>query len=67
MQAVILFDGNPATVLAGEGSNLDTVNLSENVFLSMLRIQERNLAFVTLEIQIVDHYKTFQLVKKKIV
>jgi hypothetical protein len=67
VQAVILFDGNSATVLAGEGSNLHTVNLSENVFASILRIQKRNFAFVTLEIKIVDHLKTFQLVKKKIV
>jgi hypothetical protein len=65
VQAVILLDSNPATVLAGEGLNLHPVNSSENIFLSVLRIQERNLAFVTLEIEIVDHYKTFQLVKKK--
>lgn len=55
MQAVILFDGNSATVLAGEGSNLHTVNLSENIFASILRIQKRNFAFITLEIKIVDH------------
>lgn len=55
MQAVILFDGNPATVLAGVGSNLYTANLSENIFVPVLGIQKRDFAFVTLEIKIVDH------------
>lgn len=65
MQAVRLTDSDPATVGAGEGSNLDTFDLAKDVTIPVFRIQERNLAFVTLEIEIVDHYKTFQLVKKK--
>ena len=65
MQAVRLTDSDPTTVRAGEGSNLDTFDRSKDVLLSTNRVEERNLAFVTLEIEIVDHYKTFQLVKKK--
>lgn len=65
MQAVRLANSDPATVGAGEGSNLDTFDRSKDVLLSTNRVEERNLAFVTLEIEIVDHYKTFQLVKKK--
>ena len=67
MQAVILFDGNPATVLAGVGSNLYTVNLSEDILVPVFGIQERNFAFVTLEIKIVGHLQNLPLVKKKIV
>ena len=55
MQTVILFDGNPATVLAGVGTNLYTINLPENVFVPVLRIQKTDFALVTLEIKIVDH------------
>lgn len=67
MQAVRLADSDPATVRAGEGSNLDTFDGSKNIFLPVDGIKKRNLAFVTLEIEIVDHLQTFQLVKKKIV
>ena len=67
MQAVVLADRDTATVWAGEGLNLDAIDLAKDVLASSNWIEERNLAFVTLEIEIVDHYKTFQLVKKKTV
>lgn len=66
MESVGLSDSDPATVRAGEGSDLDTFDLAKDVTVPVFRIQERNLAFVTLEIEIVDHLQTFQLVKKKI-
>ena len=67
MESVGLSDSDPATIGAGEGSDLDTFDLTKDVTVPVFRIQERNLAFVTLEIEIVDHLQTFQLVKKKIV
>ena len=66
MQSVFLSDSDPATIGAGEGSNLDTFDGSKNIFLPVDGIKKRNLAFVTLEIEIVDHLQTFLLVKKKI-
>ena len=66
MQAVVLADRDTATVRAGEGLNLNAIDLAKDVLLSTNRVEERNFAFVTLEIEIVDHYKTFQFVKKKI-
>ena len=67
MQAVVLADRDTATVWAGKGLNLYTVDGTKDVFVSSNWIEEGNLAFITLEIEIVDHYKTFQLVKKKTV
>jgi len=67
VESVGLSNSDPATIRAGEGSDFDTFDLAKDVTIPVFRIQERNLAFVTLEIEIVDHYKTFQLVKKKTV
>ena len=55
MQAVVLSDGNPTPIRAGETLNLHTLDGSKDVLASMLRIQEGNFAFVTLEIKIVVH------------
>lgn len=52
MESVGLSDSDPATVRAGEGSNLDTFDGSKDVLLSTNWVEERNLAFVTLEIEI---------------
>ncbi len=52
MESVGLSDSDPATVRAGEGSDLDTFDLAKDVTVPVFRIQERNLAFVTLEIEI---------------
>ena len=67
MQAVVLSNSNPTTIWASETCNLDTLNSAKNIAIPVFRIQERNLAFVTLVIEIVVHNKTFLLVKKKIV
>ena len=67
MQAVVLSDGNPTPIWAGETRNLHTFDRSKDVLVPMLRVQERNFAFVTLVIKIVVHSRTFQFVKKKIV
>jgi len=67
VESVGLSDSDPATVRAGEGSNLDTFDGSKDVLIPVHGIKKRNLAFVTLEIEIVDHCKTFLLVKKKTV
>ena len=67
MQAVVLSDGNPTPTRAGETCNLHTVDGSKDVLAPMLRVQERNFAFVTLVIKIVVHSRTFRLVKKKTV
>ena len=52
MQAVVLSDGNPTPIRAGETFDLYTVDGAKDVTVPVFRIQERNLAFVTLEIQI---------------
>ena len=67
MQAVVLSDGNPTPIRAGETLNLHTFDGSKDVLAPVLRIQEGNFAFVTLVIKIVVHSRTFQFVKKKIV
>ena len=67
MQAVVLSDGNPTPTWAGEARNLYAGYRAEDVLAPMLRVQERNFAFVTLVIKIVVHSRTFQFVKKKIV
>ena len=67
MKSVVLSDGNPTATWPGETSYLHTVDGSKDVLAPMLRIQEGNFAFVTLEIKIVVHSSTFQFVKKKTV
>jgi len=67
MQAVVLSDGNSTTVWAGETLDLDTVDGAKNIAIPVFRVQERNLAFVTLVIKIVVHSRTFQFVEKKTV
>ncbi len=67
MQSVVLFDGDSTTAWASEASNLDTFYSTKNIATPVFRIQERNLAFVTLVIKIVVHSRTFRLVKKKTV
>ena len=67
MQAVVLSDGNPTAIRPGKTSYLHTVDGSKNVLAPVFGIQEGNFAFVTLEIKIVVHSRTFQFVKKKIV
>ena len=67
MQAVVLSDSNPTPIRAGETFDLYTVDGAKDVTVPVFRIQERNLAFVTLEIKIVVHSRTFRLVKKKTV
>ena len=52
MQAVVLANRDTATVRAGEGLDLDTVDGAKDVFVSSNWIEEGNLAFVTLEIEI---------------
>lgn len=52
MQAVVLADRDTATVRAGKGLNLNAIDLAKDVLLSTNRVEERNLAFVTLEIEI---------------
>jgi hypothetical protein len=52
VQAVVLADRDTATVRAGEGLDLDTVDGAKDVFVSSNWIEEGNLAFVTLEIEI---------------
>ena len=67
MQAVVLSDSNPTPIWAGETFDLYTFDGAKYVTVPVFRIQERNLAFVTLVIEIVVHNKTFLLVKKKTV
>ena len=67
MKSVVLSDGNPTPTWAGETFDLYTVDGAEDVTIPVFRIQERNLAFVTLVIKIVVHSRTFRLVKKKTV
>ena len=67
MQSVVLSDSDTAPTWAGETFNLYTGHGAEDVTIPVFRIQERNLAFVTLEIKIVVHSRTFRLVKKKTV
>ena len=67
MQAVVFSDGNSTTVRAGETLDLDTGDGAKNIAIPVFRVQERNLAFVTLVIEIVVHSRTFQFVKKKTV
>ena len=55
MTSVVLSDGNPTATWPGETSYLHTVDGSKDVLAPMLRIQEGNFAFVTLEIKIVVH------------
>ena len=63
MQAAVLSDGDTTPVRAGETFYLDTIDGAKDVTIPVFRIQERNLAFVTLEIKIVVHGQTFLLVK----
>ena len=67
MKSVVLSDSDTAPTWAGETFNLHTGHGAEDVTIPVFRIQERNLAFVTLEIKIVVHSRTFRLVKKKTV
>ena len=67
MKSVVLSDSDTAPTWAGETFNLYTGHGAEDVTIPVFRIQERNLAFVTLEIKIVVHSRTFRLVKKKTV
>ena len=67
MQAVVLSDSNPTAIWPGETCNLHTFDGSKDVLAPVLRVQERNFAFVTLVIKIVVHSRTFQFVKMKIV
>ena len=55
MQAVVLSDSNPTPIWAGETFDLYTIDGAKDVTVPVFRIQERNLAFVTLEIKIVVH------------
>ena len=52
MQSVVLSDSDTAPTWAGETFNLHTRYGAEDVTIPVFRIQERNLAFVTLEIEI---------------
>ena len=67
MKSVVLSDGNTTAIRPSETCNLHTVDGSKDVLAPILRVQEGNFAFVTLEIEIVVHNKTFLLVKKKTV
>ena len=67
MKSVVLSDSDTAPIWAGETFNLYTCYGAEDVTIPVFRIQERNLAFVTLVIKIVVHSRTFRLVKKKTV
>ena len=67
MQAVVLSNGNSTTIWASETLDLDTVDGAKNIAIPVFRVQERNLAFVTLVIKIVVHSRTFRFVKKKTV
>ena len=67
MQSVVLSNSDTAPTWAGETFNLYTGYGAEDITIPVFRIQERNLAFVTLEIKIVVHSRTFRLVKKKTV
>ena len=67
MKSVVLSDGNTTAIRPSETSYLHTVDGSKDVLAPILRVQEGNFAFVTLEIEIVVHNKTFLLVKKKTV
>ena len=48
VKSVVLCDSDTLTAWASEGSNLLTVHGSEDVFVPVDRIQERNLATITL-------------------
>jgi hypothetical protein len=52
VESVGLSNSDPATIGAGEGSNLDTLDGSKDVLFPTNGIKKRNLAFVTLEIEI---------------
>ena len=67
MQSVIFSHSNSTTIWAGEALNLYTFDGAKNIAIPVFRVQERDLAFVTLVIEIVVHNKTFLLVKKKTV
>ena len=55
MQAGVLSDGDTTPIRAGETFYLDTIHGAKDVTIPVFRVQERNLAFVTLEIKIVVH------------
>jgi len=55
VQAAVLSDGNASPVRASETFYLDAIYGTKDVTTPVFRIQERNLAFVTLEIKIVVH------------
>ena len=67
MQSVVFSHSNSTTIWAGEALNLYTFDGAKNIAIPVFRVQERNLAFVTLVIKIVVHGRTFQFVKKKTV
>ena len=55
MKSVIFTDCNSPTVGAGEAFDLHAIDGTKNILIPVFRIQERNLAIITLEIQIVQH------------
>jgi len=50
--SVFLLDGDTPTSGAGEGCQLDTINLSQDVAVTTDRVLERNLTLVTLVVKI---------------
>jgi hypothetical protein len=67
MKSVLLSDSDPATVRSGEGLDLDTLDGAEDVAVPTFGVKKFYFSIITFEIEIVDHCKTFQFVKKKTV
>ena len=67
MQAAVLADRDTATVRSGEGLDLDTLDGAEDVAVPTFGVKKFYFSIITFEIEIVDHCKTFQFVKKKTV
>lgn len=64
LSAVLLYSDKLAT-WARSTAELYTPNSAENILISPRGIENINFAFITLEIEIVHHWWTFRLEKKK--
>ena len=47
VKSVCFADCNPSTILTGEGSNLNTLDKSQDVAIAIFRVEEFNLAVIS--------------------
>ena len=55
MKPVVLVDSNPTPIWAGETFDLDSRHGAKDILRPIYRVQETNLAFITLVIKIAVH------------